>query len=157
MGHFLSDLAKSKEATDLLIQRYRGRGYTVRELPKAEQKNGDLEVSCGQGKFITNVEVKFDMMAQRTGNLCFEMSNGSRPTGIMETEADQICYVVPGKMNYSVYVFNPEKLRAFIQDPLNVTIKSGGDKRKFVLALATIQDIIGAELPDEVFELAKDA
>jgi hypothetical protein len=33
-------------------------------------------------------------------------------------------------------------------------VKNGGDKRKFVLALAKVTKVMEADLPEEVFELA---
>jgi hypothetical protein len=94
------------------------------------------------------------MYAKRSGNLCFEMSNGKEMTGIMSTPAAKVYYVVPQEdRSHKVIVFNTEKLRAWIQDPTNVTVKNGGDKKKFVLALAKIEKIIEAGLPEEVFEI----
>jgi hypothetical protein len=92
-------------------------------------------------------------MAKRTGNLCFEMSNGSRNTGIMETEADKVYYVVPGKGCKVVFVFDTEKLRSYITEPGNATIKNGGDKGKFVLALVSVTKVVGDGLPEEYFSI----
>lgn len=153
MGHFLSDLQRSRHAVNVLLQHYKAIGYVVRELEgKEEQKLGDLRLTI-QEEHI-NIEVKLDEMAGRTGNLCFEMSNGTKMTGIMTTQADKVYYVVPGKESAMVYVFDTQKLREFISEPSNVTIKNGGDKRKFVLALAKIQDVVDSGLPEEVFEVA---
>jgi len=153
MGHFLSDLDRSKRAVSALLAHYKEMGTAIRELEgKEEQKYGDLRIVLQEEH--VNIEVKFDEMAAKTGNLCFEMSNGSKMTGIMSTKADKVYYVVPNEASATVYIFDTEKLREFISIPSNVTIKNGGDRRKFVLALAKITSVIEADLPEEVFDLA---
>jgi len=155
MGNFLRDLDRSKVAVKALMEHYKAEGYTVGELVgKEEQKMGDFWYHLLPEQDDTCVEVKFDMYAKRSGNLCFEMSNGSKATGIMITEADKICYVVPSEDVYTVFVFDPEKLRAYIQDPSKVKIKNGGDKKKFVLALAKMTDIVHDALAEEVFYIS---
>ena len=151
MGHFLSDLERSKEAVILLAKNFESNGYKVRELPREEQNKGDLEIT----KFdeLLNIEIKFDIRAKRSGNLCFEISNGTRMTGIMETKADRIYYVVPDDSNYLVFYFDPEKLRTYLKESSNVTIKNGGDKKKFVLALVKISDIVADNLMKSFFTL----
>lgn len=153
MGHFLSDLERSKRAVNALLEHYRTIGHAIRELEgKEEQKFGDLRLTIEEDH--VNIEVKFDEMAAKTGNLCFEMSNGTKITGIMATKADRVYYVVPNDEAAIVYVFDTEKLREFISNPANVTIKNGGDRRKFVLALAKIHAVVDSGLPEEVFEIA---
>ncbi len=142
MGHFLSDLDKSCEAVDLVKKLLEDQGLQVRELEKAEQKMGDLEVKDAPNPGISYVEVKYDMRARRSGNLCFEMSNGTRETGIMETQADFVYYVVPSDGCKMVFIFEIEKLKEYIQDPANVKMAKGGDKRKFDLALVKIEKVI---------------
>lgn len=149
MGHFLSDFDKSKDAVELVRKYLEGEGYDVEELEKDEQQYGDLRAECG--RFSETVEVKYDIMAKRTGNLCFEMSNGKRETGIMETKADWVYYVVPGKACKSVFVFDTKELKEYIQDPKNVSIRNGGDKKKFTLALAKISNVVADGLPKKYF------
>jgi hypothetical protein len=151
---FQRDLVISQIAVDLLLDYLADvQGYNTLELEGIEaQKQGDITIE--KGGVFTNIEVKYDMYAKRSGNLCFEMSNGKEMTGIMSTPAAKVYYVVPQEdRSHKVIVFNTEKLRAWIQDPTNVTVKNGGDKKKFVLALAKIEKIIEAGLPEEVFEI----
>ena len=153
MGNFLRDLDRSKSAVNALMEYYESKGFKVEELVgKAQQKHGDFAVTMEDGD-VVHVEVKFDMYAKRSGNLCFEMSNGSKETGIMTTLADKVYYVVPTDEGARVFVFDPEKLRTYIQDPTKVTIKNGGDKRKFILALAKITSVVEDELPQDVFDI----
>lgn len=146
MGNFVRDLRRSKDAVNALMEHFRTEGHTVDELVgKEDQKRGDFTYDG------LDVEVKFDMYAQRSGNLCFEKSNGTKATGIMATPADKVMYVVPQNDMLTVFVFDPEKLRDYITNSPNITIKNGGDKRKFVLALAKMTDIMADSLPEEVF------
>lgn len=147
MGHFLSDYNKSQEAVDTLKTYFSSLGWSVRELSREEQKLGDLEIS--RGSELLNIEVKFDIMSKRTGNLCFEMSNGSRKTGILETQADRIYYVIPGKKHKNIFIFEPTKLRDYLESSNNVIIKNGGDKGKFILGLVKISNIIADELMED--------
>jgi len=152
VGNFKRDLAISQQAVKLLMDHYVNSGYKVGPLEgKENQKKGDFWISTDGAR--TNIEVKFDMYAQRSGNLCFEMSNGKKETGIMTTLADEVCYVVPYEAGFNVFVFCPDELRTYIQDPSKVSIKSGGDKRKFILALAKITDIVEDKLPKQTFKL----
>ncbi len=154
MGNFLRDLDRSKAAVNALMEHYKAEGYTVGELVgKEDQKMGDFWYRLLPEHDDICVEVKFDMYAKRSGNLCFEMSNGSKPTGIMTTMADKVCYVVPTDEGARVFVFDPEELRTYIQDPTKVEIKNGGDKKKFVLALAKMTSVVEDGLPQEVFEI----
>lgn len=154
MGNFVKDLRRSRAAVDALVNHYSECGFTVDYLEgKEDQEYGDFYVEgLLNGPEKVNCEVKFDMYAKRSGNLCFEMSNGTKETGIMTTKADMIYYVVPGDGDQlRVFTFEPNKLRKFIQDPANVVMKNGGDKGKFVLALVSIADIMEKDVAEERF------
>ena len=149
---FRKDLARSRDAVIAVLHHLIDDGRVAYELEgKEEQKRGDICLEGDDGAL--DIEVKYDIMAAETGNLCFEMSNGSKPTGIMITLADLIYYVVPRDGYKEVLVFKPCKLRKFIQDPSKVTIKNGGDKWKFILAIAPINDILEAGLAEETFRI----
>jgi len=150
---FLRDLSRSHEAVHTLAEYYRSCGYKVEEHTKENQILGDLDVSFDGGESF-NLEVKYDIMAARTGNLCFELSNGNKETGIITTKSDYVCYVVPRKGKKIAYVFKTSDLQKFIKDPANVTIKNGGDKKKFILALCSIEKIREHEVLDQEFEIA---
>ena len=150
---FKRDLIISQEAVSSVLTYMIDQGYNVSELEgREEQKKGDIAWKREDG--TTNIEVKFDIRAAQTGNLCFEMSNGNNLTGIMSTLADKVYYVVPNGNVKTVYTFDIDKLRSFIGDFDNVKIKNGGDNKKFVLAIAKISDILKAGLPEEVFDIA---
>lgn len=152
MGNFRRDLALSQAAVDVVMNHLEDRGYEVSELNGREaQKLGDVVAS--KDGHSHSVEVKYDIRARRSGNLCFEMSNGTKLTGIMTTPAAKVYYVVPQRKGHKVFVFQTEKLRAWIQNPENVVIKNGGDKKKFVLAIAKIAHVTESGIADEIFEV----
>lgn len=155
MAHynFLRDLSQSQEAVDAIINHFIDKGFVAYELiGKKQQKFGDLTyVTTNGDEFF--VEVKYDIKAADTNNLCFEMSNGKKMTGIMATKADLVHYVVPRKGYKEVFVFCTEKLRKYIQNPSNVNIKNGGDKKKFILALVSLNKIEHDELPMYKYEI----
>lgn len=149
---FRRDMARSEEAVYAVMMHLKNSGRDIRELEgKEEQTFGDLRCLDGDKE---NIEVKFDIMAGRTGNLCFEMSNGKKLTGILTTKADFVYYVVPSKEGKRVYIFKTSKLVDFVQNSPRIKVKNGGDKKKFILGLAKIEDIVEDEIPEKVFDLA---
>ncbi len=149
---FKRDLALSVEAVQLVMEHITDRGMVCHELEgKEEQKLGDIRVLLDDCEFT--IEVKLDVMAESTGNLCFELSNGKRLTGILETGADEVFYVVPCGKSRRIFKFEIEKLRKYILDPPNVVMKKGGDKKKFDLALVNMHKIVEDGIPFEVVEI----
>ena len=151
---FLRDLDRSQEAVQLAMSRLIDSDFICHELEgKEEQKFGDIRVITEDVDI--NIEVKFDAMAEKTGNLCFEMSNGKRLTGILETKADEVWYVVPNGGQRTIYKFDINTLKTYILNPENITVKNGGDKWKFSLALVSIDKIINDKIAYEVIENAE--
>ena len=143
MGNFLKDL------NTLLNLRKRRYELVTRE----EQKSGDIRIVFDATDIALNIEVKFDLMAEKTGNLCFELSNGKKLTGILDTSADEVFYVVPSGNTRRIFKFEIDKLRKYILKPENVISKKGGDNKKFDLALVSIDKIIEDGIPFEVVEI----
>lgn len=134
---FLKDLEESKVAVNIVkvfLENLHSdaKNAAVTELGKDRQKEGDVEVlsDCG---ISYSVEVKYDMMAKKTGNLCFETHNSKgKLTGISSTEADEIHYVVPEEDGFSLYMFKTEDLKSYLFDTKNIgKFRSvmGGDRR----------------------------
>ena len=148
---FLRDLAESQVAVDVLLDFFIDRGYVAHELEgKKEQRNGDIRFYIdGDFDRPMDVEVKFDKMSKRTGNMCFELSNQKGLTGISSTKADRIAYVCPVDGGFDVFLFEPTTLRNFLFDTSNassVKIKNGGDGKRFSLALVKMDTIIEEKL-----------
>lgn len=102
------------------------------DLERARQKEGDLEVLSDCGLSYT-VEVKYDMMAKKTGNLCFETNNKKGDlTGIASTLANEVHYVVPKDDGFVLYLFLTKGLRDYLYDEKNISkfrVVKGGDRR----------------------------
>ena len=147
MGNFLRDLAESQVAVDAVLDYLIDQGFVAHELEgKREQKCGDIRYYPeGDMDKPMDLEIKYDKMSKRTGNMCFEVANNKGMTGICKTKANRIVYVCPAKDHYDVFVFEPKILKEFLFDPLNskkVRWAQGGDNKRFTLALVKIDTII---------------
>lgn len=158
MGNFLRDLAESQTAVDAVLDHLIDRGLVAHELEgKREQKSGDIRYyPNGNLEKPVDLEIKFDKMSKRTGNMCFELANNKGLTGISKTKADRIVYVCPTGSGYDVYVFEPDTLKGFLFDTANsdkVKIKSGGDGKRFTLALVKINIIVDEKVWLEMWSI----
>ena len=147
MGHysFLRDLEESKVAVNVVKAFLENlhedaNNAIVEELGKARQKEGDVEVTSECG-ISYSVEVKYDMMAKQTGNLCFETHNSKGDlTGISSTEANEVHYVVPEEDGFSLYMFKTKELRNYLFDTKNISkfrSVKGGDRRATCMLLVS--------------------
>lgn len=159
MAHysFLKDLEASKKGVDVAIAHFqKDDGVNIRTLPKAEQSKGDFEVNYINTSYPPlYVEVKLDIMAGRTGNLCFEVDNGKKATGILATQADKIVYVVPKTdgATYKLFVFGKDNLLAYLSDNSNsgkFRLVRGGDRGRFGMVLVPIETIEKDSIAEEV-------
>jgi len=140
---FRKDLALSQEAVELVMNHLIDNDISCHELEgKEEQKYGDIRSYPNGLEEPVDIEVKFDIMAEKTGNLCFELSNGKKLTGMLGTKASEVYYVVPEGSLRKIFKFRLDKLRDYILEPANVIMKKGGDSRKFHLALVKADKII---------------
>ncbi len=150
--NFKRDLEESKRGVKVAADFFSTKlGAEIRELPKVEQHKGDFECA---GVFV---EVKFDLMAARTNNLCFEVDNGKKATGILATEADKIVYVVPYADNsgFKLYVFSRANLLNYLKDPSSsgkFRLVRGGDNHKFGMILVSLDQIVSDNVAEEVVE-----
>ena len=155
MGNFLKDLEESKVAVNIVksfLQHFHSKAsnLSIEELERERQHEGDVEVlsDCG---IAYSVEVKYDIMAQKTGNLCFETHNGKGdPTGVLSTEADEIHYVVPEENGFTLYMFDTKNLRAYLFDAKNISklrVVKGGDRRKYTMLLVNRETLVEDSIP----------
>jgi len=108
------------------------------------EKKYDYDVIFEYGKSKKTIEVKFDYMAVKTGNLCIEYHNSKKdqPSGIEATKADFWCQIILDGDNPTVWITSVVKLRAFLSSTTpHKTIKSGGDKNAN-LYLYKLDDIL---------------
>lgn len=154
MAHysFRKDLKVSERGVKVAAEYFSTKlGGIARELPKAEQHKGDFEVN---GLFV---EVKFDLMAAKTSNLCFEVDNGKKATGILATEADKIVYVVPMEddRGYKLFVFGRDNLLGYLKDPSSIgkfRLVRGGDNHRFGMVLVSVDRIVEDKVAEEIVE-----
>ena len=152
MGHysFLRDLEESKIAVELvktyIIDEHKKEGVVaeIEELGRARQIEGDIEVTLPDRKYT--IEIKYDIMAQKTNNLCFETNNKKgKLTGISSTQSHKVIYVVPDKKNFYLYLFETEKLQKYLLDDDNKSrFRSvwGGDRWSTEMTLVPRETII---------------
>jgi len=132
-----------KQGEGLLIAILNSVGLNATKNQDLETKY-DYDVSFQLGKSNKTVEVKFDAMAVKTGNLCIEYHNSKqdKPSGIDVTKADIWCHIVLDGDNPTVWITSVAKLRSYIQnnEPMK-KIKNGGDKNAN-LYLYRLDDIL---------------
>lgn len=103
----------------------------------------------------TSIEVKYDEMALKSGNICFETSNGKKLTGIFASKAKEVWYVIPtiNKGIYDIFIWPRKKLVDWLlKNQSLVKAVNGGDYNKFDLMLVkreiiekTIESIGGSK------------
>jgi hypothetical protein len=139
------DIAE-KFALKLLEEEFPGSKF---ELSTGRNVGWDIaQVDKVTGSPIHTYEIKFDIKAKSTGNLCFEIGNttkktGKQKTGILVSEADEIWYITDG----IIFKFNTIKL---LQHLLYLVVEGGsdshrlvkgGDDKRFSLILLPIKNI----------------
>jgi hypothetical protein len=115
----------------------------VKNTDLAKKYDHDIEFQLG--KKTKTVEVKFDHMAVKTGNLCIEHHNSKKdaPSGISATKADIWCQIILDGDNPTVWMIRVDKLKDYIsKNEPKKKIVSGGDGNAN-LYLYGIDDIIG--------------
>ncbi len=105
-------------------------GISNQKNPETKNKalmiEWDLEAFMGQRRFT--LEVKFDQMEQKTGNVAVEYWNVKqcKPSGISATSADIWCFCFS---DGTVWMANTSRLRQFIADTKPFReISCGGDQ-----------------------------
>jgi catechol 2,3-dioxygenase-like lactoylglutathione lyase family enzyme len=161
MAHysFRKDLEDSKKGVGVAAS-YFAKKYNaaIRELPKAEQGNGDFEVEADKdicGPFF--VEVKYDLMAAKTGNLCFEVDNGKKATGILATAAQRIVYAIPQVGGHRLFIFRTPDLLTYLSNPTQAgkfRFVRGGDGKRFGMLLVPLATIEADKVAEEIIECA---
>lgn len=95
----------------------------------SELQKYDIAASLDDTRFT--IEVKYDIMATRTGNLAVEYHNSrkDKPSGIYATTADIWAVVLSSKGEKELWISGVNALKRFIAEntPYKI-IESGGDK-----------------------------
>jgi hypothetical protein len=118
---FNEDLQSAQRTEVELADLLRLRGKVV-YIGYNDDFRWDLELTFPDGRFVT-VEVKNDMMHERTGNLGVEFEYRGKPSGIDKTWADWWCFALYD----GFWVIKTDKLRQLIADNLHFRVAVGGD------------------------------
>lgn len=104
----------------------------------------DLDCKIGRTKFTT--EVKFDVMAQRTGNIAIEYHNTKKdaPSGLNATKANIWAHILYDDSNKTLWITSVAKLKDYCnKNTPKKVVKNAGDKNANLLIFSC--DVI---LPD---------
>jgi len=88
----------------------------------------------------TKYEIKADRLSYKTGNLCIEIANSGRPSGITSTKSDYWGYFVIKSDGYDLYVIPTEELKEMAFSKQYKSIR-GGDGKKSDLVLIPIHHV----------------
>jgi hypothetical protein len=127
MGYysFHEDLENAQRTEVELADLLRLRGKVV-YVGYNDDNRWDLELTFPDGRFVT-VEVKKDMLHERTGNLGVEFESRHKPSGINVTMADWWCFALYD----GFWVIKTEKLRQLIAQDAHFRVAVGGDVNSF--------------------------
>jgi hypothetical protein len=124
--------------------------YPKKKFKRVIGKNSDYDIiQDTRSKNKMTIEVKFDIKASQTGNLCFEFTNGKKATGICISKAEEIWYVLKTKKvnEFQVFRFRRAALVQYLlfntlSNPKKQKILFGGDNRRFGLIIIPLKTIL---------------
>jgi len=144
---FVSDKIKGENAEDSVakILSYHWDVYKSSDLESGAFSDWDLSVAQQEtGCEVFTVEVKYDEMQSKTGNIAIEIYNprSGKPSGLTATKATLWCHVLQD----SVWITSVDKLKKFCEEitPFK-SFNSVGDGNASILLYKT-EDIL------EIFE-----
>ena len=144
---FVSDKIKGENAEDS-VAKILSQNWDVHKASDLEVgafSDWDLSVSqSGTGYEVFTVEVKYDEMQAKTGNIAIEIYNpkSAKPSGLTATKATLWCHVLQG----SIWITSVDKLKKFCEDKTPFkSFNSVGDGNASILLYKT-DDIL------EIFE-----
>tara|TARA_Y100001938_G_scaffold150868_1_gene243974 strand:+ start:661 stop:1164 length:504 start_codon:yes stop_codon:yes gene_type:complete len=144
---FVSDKIKGENAEDSVakILSHYWDIHKASDLESGAFSDWDLSAAqIGTGYEVFTVEVKYDEMQAKTGNIAIEIYNprSGKPSGLTATKADLWCHV----LQESVWITSVKELRKFCKEtPPFKMFSSAGDGNAAILLYKT-KDIL------EIFE-----
>jgi hypothetical protein len=127
----LKELRQGEEGQNLLIDRLAKAGYLCSLSPP---RTIGYDVICQLPPKTFTVEVKYDVMSTRTGNIAVEYWNSkqNKPSGITASTSNLWCYVIGSEKE--IWLTPTSKLRLFVQNEKPVkSIENGGNKNSNML------------------------
>lgn len=78
------------------------------------------DITCHEKRKF-KIEVKYDVMAERTGNIAVEYfnSNKDEPSGVANTTSDMWVFVINDSGNKTVWAISVKKFKEFLSNPDN--------------------------------------
>lgn len=148
MSKFLDDLKRGEKGEAIAKDYFKFLGFKIRNVSKKQRKYYDFSIR--REKLFYKIEVKFDEMAEKTGNMCFEMFDGNdNASGVLGTDSDYVVYIIPDnsvedEVYHKILIIEASKLKSLL---LNTSLGDlmrltcGGDNRKFSMVLVPICEI----------------
>ena len=140
---FVSDKIKGENAEDSVAKILSNHWdvHKASDLESGAFSDWDLSAAqLGTGHEVFTVEVKYDEMQAKTGNIAIEIYNprSAKPSGLTATKATLWCHVLQD----SVWITSVEKLKKFCEDtPPFKSFNSVGDGNASILLYKT-EDIL---------------
>ena len=140
---FVSDRIKGENAEDSVakILSHYWDVHKAHEIEAGAFSDWDLSVAQKEtGYEVFTVEVKYDEMQAKTGNIAIEIYNpkSAKASGLTATKATLWCHVLQG----SVWITSVDKLKKFCEDtPPFKSFNSVGDGNASILLYKT-EDIL---------------
>jgi len=144
---FVSDKIKGEKAEDSVANILSSYWdiHKASDVKKGRFYDWDLSAAqLGTGYEVFTVEVKYDDMQSKTGNIAIEIRNSKadKPSGLYATKADLWCHVLQD----SVWITSVDTLKEFCKDtPPFKSFNAAGDGNASILLYKT-EDIL------EIFE-----
>lgn len=105
-------------------------GFTIEEVDKQNRIAYDIRIVLKTHNIDTTIEVKFDRLAESTGNFCLEYFNPklNKPSGINATSSLLYIYIIPDGSNLPIWATSVKLLKKYIRDnPPLKDLKRVGD------------------------------
>lgn len=113
----LKSLALGNTAENFCINTFRS--FSIEAEKNSDTKTREFwDLDCVIGKKKFKVEVKYDVMAQKTGNLAIEFYNSKslKPSGIDATKAHIWAHVIQDDTNKTMWIASVKQMKLFIKD-----------------------------------------
>lgn len=123
--HFVEDLANGKAREKYIGEIISAAGFSYEENNDSDY---DLKFRASKRSKPFTVEVKFDKMSEKTGNIAIEYYNpkAGKDSGIASSKADIWVYVLPDQ---SAWAVNLLELQCYVLENKPIkNVKLGGDK-----------------------------
>ncbi len=153
MGNFVNDKKQGDVAENVVLDMLASE-YPDRKFKQVQGRFSDYDIiEDSRRKNKLTIEVKFDIKAAATGNLCFEFTNGKKPTGVCVSKAQEIRYVLKTKRknHFIILTFDRAELLAKLlyyaitKPTKGIRLVYGGDRRAFGLILIPLKTIVEEE------------